>query len=60
MQAGVKTTPEELVAYVQEHAEAYLKELTQQFGCCPAAVLRRLRKFGITRKKEYFLQRTRP
>ena len=25
MQAGVKTTPEELVAYVQEHAEAYLQ-----------------------------------
>ena len=55
-----KIDPEKLIVYVQEHPEAYLKEIAQQFGCCPAAVLRRLKKLGITRKKKYFLQGTRP
>lgn len=54
-----KINPEQLIAYVQDHPDAYLKEIAQQFCCCPAAVLRRLRKLGITRKKKYLLQRTR-
>lgn len=52
-----KINPEELVAYVQEHPDAYLKEIAQKFGCCPAAVLRRLRKLGITRKKRVLFTR---
>ena len=46
--------------YVQEHPDAYLKEIAQQFGCCPAAVLRRLNKLGITRKKSTFYKEQDP
>lgn len=46
-----KIIPEKLIEYVKAHPDAYLKEIAEVFGCCPAAVLRRLRKLGITRKK---------
>ena len=52
-----KINPQELETYVQEHPDAYLKEIAQHFGCCPAAVLRRLRKLGITRKKRVLFTR---
>ncbi len=46
-----KIIPEKLAEYVQEHPDAYLKEIAEVFGCCPSSVLKRLRKLGITRKK---------
>ena len=55
-----KIIPEKLIKYVEEHPDAYLKEIAEVFGCHPSSVLKRLRKLGITQKKEYILQRTRP
>ena len=46
-----KIIPEKLIKYVQEHPDAYLKEIAEVFGCHPSSVLKRLRKLGITRKK---------
>jgi len=46
-----KIIPEKLIKYVEEHPDAYLKEIAEVFGCHPSSVLKRLRKFGITRKK---------
>ena len=46
-----KIIPEELIEYVEAHLDAYLKEITEVFGCHPSSVLKRLRKLGITRKK---------
>ena len=54
-----KIIPEKLIKYVEEHPDAYLKEIAEVFGCHPYSVLKRLRKLGITRKKEYILQRAR-
>ena len=45
---------EKLVDYVDAHPDAYLKEIAEVFDCCPASVLKRLRKLGITRKKSAF------
>jgi len=46
-----KIIPENLIKYVEEHPDAYLKEIAEVFGCHPSSVLKRLRKLGITRKK---------
>ena len=46
-----KIIPEKLIKYVEEHPDAYLKEIAEVFGCHPSSVLKRLRKLGITRKK---------
>ena len=46
--------------FVEEHPDAYLKEIAEVFGWHPASVLKRLRKLRLREKKEYLLQRTRP
>ena len=46
-----KIIPEKLIKYVEEHPDAYLKEIAEVFDCHPSSVLKRLRKLGITRKK---------
>ena len=46
-----KIIPEKLIKYVEEHPDAYLKEIAEFFGYHPSSVLKRLRKLGITRKK---------
>ena len=46
-----KIIPEELIKYIEEHPDAYLKKIAEVFGCHPSSVLKRLRKLGITRKK---------
>ena len=46
-----KILPEKLIKYIEEHPDAYLKEIAEVFGCHPSSVLKRLRKLGITRKK---------
>ena len=43
-----KIIPEKLIEYVQEHPDAYLKEIAEVFGCCSSSVLKRLCKLGIT------------
>ena len=55
-----KIVPEKLIAYVEAHPDAYLKEIVKEFGCHSSSVLTVLRKLGITRKKEHFLQRAVP
>ena len=40
-----------LQAYVNEHPDAYLKEIGEFFDCSDVAVFYALRRFGITRKK---------
>jgi len=37
-----KIIPEKLIKYVQEHPDAYLKEISEVFGCHPSSALKRL------------------
>lgn len=46
-----KLDPEKLMVYVNEHPDAYLKEIGEAFGCSDTAVLKAFRRLGITRKK---------
>ena len=46
-----KIDPKKLKAYVKEHPDAYLKEIGDVFSCSDTAVLKALRRLGITRKK---------
>lgn len=46
-----KLDPEKLKAYVEKHPDAYLKEIGEAFGCSDTAVMKALRRLGITRKK---------
>ncbi len=52
-----KIIPKKLIEYVEAHPDGYLKEIEEVFGCCPSSVLKYLRKLGITRKKDYALQK---
>ena len=54
-----KIDPEKLEKYIEEHPDAYLREIAQVFNCTPVAVHNRLKKLGITRKKTKSLQGTR-
>jgi len=46
-----KLDPEKLKIYVQEHPDAYLKEIGEAFGCSDTAVQKAFKRLGITRKK---------
>ena len=46
-----KIYPDKLVKYINENPDAYLSEIAQEFNCTHVAVLKALRKLGITRKK---------
>ena len=46
-----KLDPEKLRAYVEEHPDAYLKEIGDAFGCSDMAVHKAFKRLGITRKK---------
>jgi len=46
-----KLDPEKLKAYMEEHPDAYLKEIGEAFGCSDTAVRKALRRLGMTRKK---------
>jgi transposase len=46
-----KLDPEKLKEYVKEHPDAYLQEIGDAFGCSDTAVMKALRRLGITRKK---------
>lgn len=46
-----KIEPERLKAYVQEHPDAYPKEIAREFNCCETAIRKAFGRLGITRKK---------
>ena len=46
-----KLDPEKLKMYLKDHADAYLREIAAEFGCCETAVSNACRKLKITRKK---------
>ena len=46
-----KIYPDKLVKYINENPDAYLSGISQEFNCTHIAVLKALRKLGITRKK---------
>lgn len=46
-----KLDPEKLKDYVEEHPDAYLKEIGAEFSCSGTAVSKALKRLGITRKK---------
>lgn len=46
-----KINPEKLAQYVEEHPDAYLYEMADEFGCSETAIRKALKKQGITRKK---------
>jgi transposase len=48
-----KIDPEKLKAYLEEHPDAYLKEIAQVFECSDVAVLKAMRRLNITRKKNH-------
>ena len=46
-----KIEPERLKRYVQEHPDAYPKEIAEEFNCCETAIRKAFVRLGITRKK---------
>ena len=46
-----KIDPEKLEAYVNEHPDAYLREMAEVFHCSVNSVNKALKKLQITRKK---------
>jgi transposase len=48
-----------LISALEKTPDATLKELAQEFDCWPYAITRRLKKLGITRKKNNSLRRER-
>ena len=55
-----KIIPEKLIKYVEEHPDAYLKEIAEVFGCHPSSVLKRLRKLRLREKKNTFYKEQAP
>ena len=53
-----KIDPEKLKSYVKEHPDAIQKEIAKEFNCAQSAIWKALKRNGITRKKDYFIQRT--
>lgn len=46
-----KIDPDELRKYVEEHPDAYLKDMALVFNCSSTAIGKALKRLGITRKK---------
>ena len=51
-----KIDPEKLKQYNDEHPDAYLKEIAEEFGCSDTAVRKAFKRLKITRKKNHTLQ----
>lgn len=51
-----KINPEKLKEYVKEYPDAYLREIAEEFGCSDVAVIKAMRRLGLTRKKNHTLQ----
>ena len=54
-----KIEPQRLKTYVQEHPDAYPKEIALEFNCCETAVRKAFERLGITRKKRRYITRNR-
>ena len=50
-----KIEPQRLKTYVQEHPDAYPKEIAVEFNCCETAVRKAFKRLGITRKKRRYI-----
>lgn len=51
-----KLEPSALKEYVEQHPDAYLSEIGDEFGCSSVAVFKALRRLNITRKKNDIIQ----
>lgn len=49
-----KIEPDRLKRYVQEHPDAYPKEIAREFNCCETAIRKAFERLGITRKKKRY------
>jgi len=54
-----KIDSQALICALEKTPDATLKELAQEFNCWPHAIHRRLKKLGITRKKNVPIRRER-
>ena len=54
-----KISPEKLKAYVEEHPDAYQREMAEEFNCSVTAIQKALKRLGITRKKRQRTTRNR-
>lgn len=48
-----KLPPEKLKKYVEEHPDAYQREIAKFFNCSPTAVYKAFKRLKITRKKRH-------
>ncbi|GHU80214.1 transposase [Clostridia bacterium] len=51
-----KIEPSRLLEVMEEHPDAYLKEIVKEFGCSGVAISKALRRLKITRKKNDSIQ----
>ena len=56
---NTRLSNEQLLSYVEKHPEAYLSEIADHFGYKIPGIWYRLKKLGITRKKNEGLRRAR-
>lgn len=52
-----KVDSQALLEEVRQNPDATLEELAEKFNCWPHAIFRRLKKLGITRKKNHAIHR---
>ena len=51
-----KIEPTKLMEFTEQHPDAYLIEIADEFGCSDVAVLKALRRLKISRKKNCTIQ----
>lgn len=51
-----KIEPTKLKAYIEQHPDAYLKEMAKEFNCSEVAIFKALKRLKISRKKNYSVQ----
>lgn len=54
-----KIDSQALISALEKAPDATLKELAQEFNCWPHAIHRRLKRLGVTRKKNHSIRRER-
>ena len=52
-----KIYPSRLKMYLEQHPDAYLKEMAEEFDCSAFAIAKAIQRLNITRKKNYPIQR---
>jgi len=56
VQPWKKIEPARLKDFLEQHPDAYLKEMAEEFACSETAILKALRRLKISRKKNHTLQ----